>query len=209
MSGFDSGSIQTGVSAQAKQFGSILRGYGPPVPETGVLGDLYIDVQTWFLYARRDSRLTDPWGHYVFQVPLAYRNTLKWYSSSTPTDDIGVSGDYALLWGGFTNYGAQMSVFGPKQSTTWRENGNGLGTVSDPNYAGYVNPVGLQGEGTALAYSASTQIIVAGLVDEYVLSVPSSLPAGTVINQIGLATGAAIVNVQLNPRYTAQDSHGI
>lgn len=125
MSGFDNGTLQGGVFAQAKQFGAIMRGFGPPVPEAGVAGDVYIDVQTWFLYAKRARNVADPWGHYLFKVPAAYQTTLKWFTSSVPTDDVGVAGDYCLLWGGFANYGLQPSIFGPKQATSWPENGNG------------------------------------------------------------------------------------
>lgn len=122
MSGFDNGTLQGGVFSQAKQFGSILRGYGPPVPQAGHVGDLYIDVQTWELFCKRSTDAAgdvDPWGHYVYVVPATYRNTLKWFTSSAPTSDIGANGDYALLWGGYPNYGVQPAIFGPKSAGAW------------------------------------------------------------------------------------------
>ena len=49
MAGFDNGTLQSGIYFQTKQLGSILRGFGPPVPQAGVVGDVFIDVQTWYL----------------------------------------------------------------------------------------------------------------------------------------------------------------
>ncbi len=122
MSGFDNGTLQGGVFAQTKQFGSILRGFGPPVPQAGLVGDLYIDVQLWELYTKRSNDVggdLDPWGHYLFIIPSTYQAQLKWFVSSAPTNDIGVNGDYALLWGGYPNYGLQPSIFGPKAAGAW------------------------------------------------------------------------------------------
>ncbi|MEL7086841.1 MAG: hypothetical protein AAGL98_00115 [Planctomycetota bacterium] len=136
MSGFDNGTLQNGISSQqAKQFGSVLRGFGPPVPQAGVLGDLYLDVQTWFLYARRmvDGG-TDPWGHYLFMVPATYQATLKWFSAFPPTNDVGVNGDYALLWGGYPNYGLQPSIFGPKTAGAWPANPVSVPVALNPLY---------------------------------------------------------------------------
>jgi|SRR5579872_6709628 len=120
MAGFDNGTLQSGISAQAKQFGSILRGSGPPVPQAGVVGDLYIDVQTFFLYEKRFADGgANPWGNYLFQVPVTYQATLKWFSTYTPDGTFGVNGDYCLLWGGYPNYGLQPSIFGPKAAGAW------------------------------------------------------------------------------------------
>lgn len=122
MSGFDNGTLQSGVFAQAKQFGSVLRGFGPPVPQAGLVGDLYIDVQTWELYNKRSTDASgdvDPWGHYLFVVPNTYQATLKWFVAVPPTNDIGVNGDYALLWGGYPNYGMQPLIYGPKTGGVW------------------------------------------------------------------------------------------
>lgn len=110
--------MQQGVFAQTKQFGSVLRGNGPPVLGAGVLGDLYLDIQTWQLFNRRSADM-DPWGHYLFIVPPTYRATLKWFSSYPPQANIGVDGDYCLLWGGYPNYGAQPSIYGPKAAGAW------------------------------------------------------------------------------------------
>lgn len=122
MSGFDNGTLQSGIYFQTKQFGSILRGFGPPVPQAGVVGDLYVDAQTLQLFNKRTTDAgadVDPWGHYLFVVPVTYRATMKWFVPSVPTNDIGVDGDYALLWGGFPNYGMQPMIFGPKAAGAW------------------------------------------------------------------------------------------
>lgn len=122
MSGFDNGTMQGGVFFQAKQVGAIIRGLGPPVPQAGVVGDLYIDNQTFQLFNKRstDSQAgVDPWGHYLFVVPVTYQTRLKWFAAFAPTKDIGTDGDYCALWGGFPNYGLQLSIFGPKAAGAW------------------------------------------------------------------------------------------
>jgi hypothetical protein len=209
MGGFDNGTSQGGVFFQAKQFGAILRGFGPPVPQAGVVGDVYVDVQTWQLFNKRTPNDVDPWGHYLFVVPLAYRTALKWFSSSAPGDDVGVANDYCLLWAGWSNYGMQPSIYGPKQATSWPENGNGPDTTIAALGAGTVLPVGLVDEGAALADSPSTQLIVVGLADEYILPIPVSAVAGATVSQLGLQSGPAAVTVAINPLYTADDEHAI
>ena len=209
MGGFDNGSLQGGVFFQAKQFGSILRGFGPPAPQAGVMGDVYIDVQTWNLYNKRSQDDTDPWGHYLFVVPAPYRATLKWFNSYAPDDSIGVAGDYCLLWAGYSNYGMQPSVYGPKQATGWPENGNGGTVLIAAVNAGTVLPVGLLDEGAPIPYSTSTQLIVVGLTDEYILAVPVAANAGDPVTQQGLQSGPVAVPVTLNPLYTAIDEHGL
>jgi hypothetical protein len=196
---FDNGTLQGGVFFQAKQFGSILRGFGPPVPQAGVVGDLYMDAQTFKLFEKRATSGTDPWGHSLFVVPALYQSSLKWFTASQITDDIGVPGDYALLWAGFGNYGVQPSIFGPKTNGAWPENGNGPGTVIDPTFAGAALPAGLVDEGPPIAFSTSTQLVVAGLVDEFILAVPSPLPiAGSPVLQQGLRSLPLNVTVTLN-----------
>lgn len=211
MSGFDNGTSQGGIFFQTKQFGAILRGLGPPVPGAGVVGDLYIDTQTWNLFEKRSAAAgdeVDPWGHYLFVVPNAYRATLKWFSTSAPTNDIGVPGDYCLLWGGYTNYGLQPSIYGPKQATNWPENGVGTNLlIAAPGTT--VLQVGLVDEGPGLAYSNSTQLIGVGLLDEYILAVPVTANAGDPVLQLGLQSGPAQVAVTLNPLYTAEDQHSV
>lgn len=212
MSGFDNGTLSGGVFFQAKQFGSILRGFGPPVPQAGVVGDLYIDVQTFQLFNKRSTTASDdvdPWGHYLFIVPVTYRTQLKWFNSYAPGNDIGVTGDYCMLWAGWSNYGMQPSIFGPKQATGWPENGEGGTLPISATGVGFVTPVGLSDEGAALTYSNSTQLIVAGLTDEYIVPVPVTANAGDPVTQLGLQSGPAAVVVTLNPLYTAEDTHAI
>lgn len=209
MSGFDNGSLQGGIFFQTKQFGSILRGFGPPVPQAGVVGDLYIDVQMWFLYEKRASNDTDPWGNYLFQIPTTYRSSLKWFTSGSPTGDIGVTGDYCLLWGGYTNYGLQPSIFGPKLSNGWPESGDGGTQPVAAAGATTVLPVGLSDEGATLPYSTSTQLIVVGLSDEYILAVPVSINSGDPVIQQGLQSGPANVVVNINPLYASANQHGV
>lgn len=209
MSGFDNGTEQSGIFAQTKQFGSILRGFGPPVPQAGVLGDLYLDVQTWFLYQKRKDQGADPWGQYLFAVPATYRNTLKWFSSRLPTNDYGVNGDYCLLWGGFNNYGLQPSICGPKADDCWPESGAGPDLFLDATYAGFGLPVGMSDEGTPIAFSASWQLVVAGVDTEYVMSIPVPQLANTIYAQLGLRSAPLSVVVAGNPLYTAVDEHEI
>ncbi len=137
MSGFDNGTLQSGIFSQVKQLGSILRGFGPPVPQSGVVGDLYIDTQTWFLYNKRSTDASgdiDPWGHYIFQVPTTYQLRLKWFSVYPPTNDVGIDGDYALLWGGYPNYGLQPSIFGPRAAGVWPANPVAVTVAINPIY---------------------------------------------------------------------------
>lgn len=212
MSGFDNGTLQGGIYFQAKQFGSILRGFGPPVPQAGLVGDLYLDVQLWQLYSKRSDDSggdVDPWGHYMFGVPSTYRTTLKWFSTAAPSDDIGVIGDYCMLWGGYQNYGMQPSIYGPKQATGWPENGNGPDLTIAVAGAGQVLPVGLSDEGAPVTDSSSTQLIVVGLSDEYVLGLPVLAAAGDPVTQVGLQSGPTSISVSINPLYTAEDSHDI
>lgn len=123
MAGFDNGTLQQGVYAQALQMASITRGGGPPVPQSGVVGSLYIDTVAWVLYTKRSNDSggdVDPWGHYVFAVPATYQPQLKWFGTQPPTADIGVNGDYYLLWGAFGNYGLNpVSIYGPKAAGAW------------------------------------------------------------------------------------------
>lgn len=137
MSGFDNGTLQSGITAQVKQFGSVIRGFGPPVPQAGVVGDLYLDVQAWQLYNKRSSDAggdVDPWGHYLFIVPVTYQTRLKWFSAYPPTKDIGIDGDYFLLWGGYPNYGLQPSIFGPKAAGAWPANPASVVVSVNPLY---------------------------------------------------------------------------
>jgi hypothetical protein len=209
MSGFDNGSMQGGVFFQAKQFGAIMRGLGPPVPQAGVVGDVYIDTQTWQLFNKRATNDIDPWGHYLFVVPATYRTALKWFSSAAPGDDVGAVNDYCLAWAGWANYGMQPSIYGPKQAAGWPENGDGPDTSIAALGAGTVLPVGLTGEGAAIPDSPSTQLIVAGLVDEYILPIPVPAGAGSPVQQLGLQSTPASVAVAINPLYTATDEHAI
>ena len=210
MSGFDQGTAQGGIFAQTKQFGSILRGSGPPVPGAGIVGDLYIDVQTWFLYEKRSAEGTDPWGHYLFAIPAQYQSGLTWFSSSLPTNSFGANGDYCLLWAGFNNYGLQPSICGPNVNGYWPESGDGPDLLLDPTNAGYSIFVGLADEDTTLtAFSNSWQLIVDGLDTEYVLSIPVSQAVGTSLLERGLQCAPVVTAVALNPLYTAEDEHAI
>lgn len=209
MSGFDNGAARGSVVFQAKQFGSILRGYGPPVPQAGIFGDVYIDVQTWFLYSKRSADGTDPWGHYLFEVPATYRTQLKFFSSSAPDDEVGIAGDYCLLWGGYANYGVSPSIYGPKQATGWPENGDGGTIPIAAAGAGTVLPVGLEDEGAAVPDSPSTQLVVVGLTSEYIIPIPVLAGAGEPVMQQGLQSGPAAVTANVNPLYSATDTHGV
>ena len=84
MSGYDNGTLQSGIFAQTKQFGPVLRGTGEPAPSAGVVGDVYmLDTQTWFLYVKRSNDKTSPKGNYLFAVPATYQAALNWFSFIT------------------------------------------------------------------------------------------------------------------------------
>ena len=137
MGGFDNGTAQGSLYFQAKQFGSVLRGFGPPVLQAGVVGDLYLDVQSWQLFNKRSSDAAgdvDPWGHYLFVVPPTYQARLKWFAAFPPTRDIGIDGDYCLLWGGYPNYGLQPSIYGPKAAGAWPANPVSVTVLLNPLY---------------------------------------------------------------------------
>lgn len=211
MPGFDSGSLQGGVYAQAKAFGSILKGSGPPVPQAGVVGDVYVDTVSWKLFTKRSNDSgggVDPWGHSLFVVPPTYQAQLKWFATSLPDDSIGIPGDYCLSWAAYGNYGlSPVAVYGPKTAGgTWPQSGNGPNTTL---IAAGVFQLGLSGEGPQAAYSNSTQLIVAGLLDEYVLPTPVANTIGTVIGEVGLQSTPAVVATSLNFLYAAEDSHSL
>lgn len=209
MAGIDNGTLGGSIFTQTKQFGPILRGLGPPVPQAGLVGDLYIDTQTWFLYGKREAEGADPWGNYLLAVPVAYRAGLKWFSAYLPGNDIGVNGDYCLQWAGYSNYGLQPSIFGPKVLGSWPESGDGPNTLLDPAYVGYALPAGLISEGSPAAYSTSSQLIVVGLVNEYILAIPTPQIASSPVYQLGLQSPPVNVAVDLNPLYAAINEHEI
>jgi hypothetical protein len=210
LAGIDNGTLSGGVFFQAKQFGPILRGLGPPVPQAGVVGDLYIDTTTFDLYEKRATNQTDPWGHFLFTVPARFQSTLNWFTAAQITDDIGSPGDFALLWAGFSNYGLQPSIFGPKGANGWPENGNLPGTVIDPNFAGFALQVGVADESAPLPFSNSTQLVVLGVEGEFILAAPTLLGvANTPIAQQGLSAKPANVAVTLGTEFTATDGHAI
>lgn len=134
MSGFDQGTLQQGVFAQTKQFGPVLLGTGEPNPSVGVVGDVYIDTQTQFLYVKRSSDGLSSWGNYLFLVPPTYQGALNWFSSATPTNDLGANGDYCLIWGGYPNYGLQPSILGPKAAGAWPANPAAVAVALNPIY---------------------------------------------------------------------------
>jgi len=134
MAGFDNGTLQQGVFAQTKQFGSVLRGTGEPLPTVGVVGDVYVDTQTWFLYVKRSNEGPSSWGNYLFAVSATYQATLKWFSSAQPANTLGLDGDYCLLWGGYPNYGLQPSILGPKAAGAWPANPAAVAVALNPLY---------------------------------------------------------------------------
>jgi|SRR5882757_882313 len=138
MSGFDNGTLQGGVSFQTKQFGAILRSNGPPAPQAGVVGDLYVDLQNGNLFTKRSTDAEedlDPWGHYLFQLPGGYRTALKWFGTTPPSSITGNIGDYYLLWNSYPNYGLQPVIFGPKAwNTGWPASGVAVAVTINPLY---------------------------------------------------------------------------
>jgi hypothetical protein len=209
MAGFDNGTSQ-GVFFQAKQFGAILRGFGPPVPQAGVVGDVYIDNLTFQLYEKRSPDAggdVDPWGHYIFVVPATYRTSLKWFGATPPTNDVGNVGDYFLHWAGYPNYGVQPAVYGPKVWGGWPNNGDGPGTVVTGG--GSVLPRGLLADGATVTDMVASSLIAEGLLAETVIPVPVTAADNDPVLQLGAQSGPTQLSVTLNSLYTAEDSHAI
>jgi len=208
MAGFDNGTLYGGIFAQTKQFGTILRGFGPPVPQAGYIGDIYIDVVTWQVFNKRSTSPdgdVDPWGHYLFVLPAPYRTALKFFSAAQPTPDIGGPGDYCLQWSSSGNYGMMPGVYGPKQATDWPENGNGPDTVIGGD--GTIGQIGLLDEGASLPESNSTQLIALGLLAEVIFPLAVMEAVGSTVGQVGVQSGAVPISPTLNPLYTAEDAH--
>ena len=207
MSGY---STTRGFSAPldtSKRQGAIFRGFGPPVPQAGVAGDIYIDVVTWQLFEKRELDDRDAWGHYLFVVPSLYRYSMKWFGSGAPSNNIGVNGDYYLQWAGYPNYGMQPLIWGPRDFVGWPENGDGPGVtivVCDT-----VLPIGLSDEGTPLTDVQRSTLLALGLLDEYTLPFPVTADCGETVLQVGSQGSGTLVEVTLNTLYTAQDEHEI
>jgi hypothetical protein len=191
----------------AKQHGSILRGYGPPVPQAGVTGDLYIDRLTFQLFEKRNINGLDDWGHYLWVVPPLYTNGLKWFGASPPDDTLGIVGDYFLLWAGYDNYGMQPTIFGPKTWEGWP------GVDDEPTVVivgdGAVNRLGLLDEGPDAVDMMRNQLIAIGIFDEYIIPFPVTANPGDPVLQIGVTGGGTLVMVTINPLYTAEDEHAL
>ena len=204
MSGFSTSRF--GTDSIAKQHGSILRGSGPPVPQAGVVGDLYIDVLTFQFFEKRKRNGLDAWGHYLFSVPSLYRNTLKFFGASGPSNTIGIIGDYFLQWSGYANYGMMPTIWGPKQWTGWPENGDG---PSNPITDSNILRLGLLDDGTALKDVAPSQLIATGLFDEYIIPVPVTANPSEPVTQIGVQSTGQLVLLTINPLYTAEDEHAL
>jgi hypothetical protein len=208
MSGFDTSRASSGTFFQAKQFGSILRGYGPPVPQAGVVGDMYIDVMSWQLFEKRDVNGLDDWGHYLFVVPAMYRSSLNWYGPSAPSNALGVSGDYFIQWAGYPNYGMQPMIWGPKGWVGWPENGDGSDTVIASGHP-EVHQLGMTDEGPDKVDMDLTRLIALGLFDEYVIPVVVTANPGDPVLQLGTQSSGQLVTVIINSMYTAEDEHAI
>jgi len=175
MSGFDNGTMQQGVYSQALQMAPIMRGSGPPVLQSGVVGSLYIDTVSWQLFAKRSNDSggsVDAWGHYLFIVPVAQQPQMKWFGTMPPTADIGVNGDYYLLWGGFGNYGLNpISVYGPKAAGAWPANPAAIAVTLNPLYTAedenMISMPALTNLAIELAPSANgDNILIAGVANQ-------------------------------------------
>jgi hypothetical protein len=207
MSGFSTS--RCSIDNIAKQYGSILRGYGPPVPKAGVIGDLYIDVLTFNLFEKRCTNSLDDWGHCLFTVPPSYKNTLKWFGSGRPDDKLGLAGDYFMQWAGYDNYGMQLTIFGPKLITGWPENGGDTTTGGPPITTAKVLPLGVSNEGSLLTDLMPNQLIAVGLLDEYFIPLSVTANPGEPVSPIGVPSTGKLVLITFNPLYTAEDEHAL
>jgi hypothetical protein len=208
MSGFSTS--RSGTDSRSKQYGSILRGHGPPVPQAGVPGDLYIDVLTFQLFEKREIDGLDAWGHYLFVVPSLYQSNLRWFGPSAPSNILGLAGDYFLQWGGYDNYGMMPTIWGPKLWTGWPENGEGV--TNDPGTAITVDGVlqlGLVAEGLFLTDMMLNQLIAIGVSDEYIIPLSVTANINEPVLQVGLQSTGQLVLTLINPLYTAEDEHAL
>lgn len=208
MSGFDTARASSGSIFRSKQFGSILRGYGPPVPQAGVTGDLYVDTLTWNLFEKRNIDGLDDWGHYLFALPPLYRTALKWFGAASPDDTIGIPGDYFLQWSGYPNYGMQPVIWGPRLWTGWPENGGGPGTIIVSAHP-EVHQLGLLAEGPDKADVALNQLIAIGIFDEYIIPLIVTANPSDPVLQLGMQSSGELVIVTINTLYTAEDEHAL
>lgn len=208
MSGFDTSRPDSSAVFMAKQFGSILRGYGPPVPQAGVVGDLYIDVLAWRIYEKREINGLDDWGHYLFDVPPLYRYGLKWFGPGRPDNAMGVPGDYFMHWAGYDDYGMMPVIWGPKLWEGWPENGDGGITVIAPGATGILQ-LGVLDEGPTKTDLMLNQLIATGILDEHIIPFPITANPGDPINQIGMISGGSLLILSLNYLYTAEDDHEV
>lgn len=128
-----------GIPDYVQRSGSIMRGHGPPMDTVGAIGNVYIDVDAWQLYAKRQTTgVLGAWGPYLLTVPTAgpafINMSLKYYGEQPPYQNqpqygttVGAAGDYYLMWGPQAA-GVIPRMFGPKQfdnAPGWPESGWG------------------------------------------------------------------------------------
>jgi len=112
-----------------------MHGFGPPVPQAGVVGDLYVDKSTFNMFNKRAPLDVDPWGHYLFTLPAPYNTTsTRWFGPVPPTNDLGTDGDYFMLWAGSGSYGMQPIMYGPKTAGAWPTPGVQITPTLNPLY---------------------------------------------------------------------------
>lgn len=150
-----------GYHGLVQNSGAIMRGEGPPHPNRGHVGNVYIDTTTWFLYVRRFCDGAPTWGNWVFQVPTTIRYSVQWYCSGFPSDALGRPGDYAFVWDCGT-FSLVPHVFGPK-TDTWPEAGDG--PAFDIDTSGFY-AIGHLGEDTTLQAFPSQFIQAIGMLGE-------------------------------------------
>jgi hypothetical protein len=197
-----------GIDNISKQYGSILRGWGPPVPKAGVLGDLYIDNLTYQLFEKREVNDRDDWGHYLWVVPSQYRNSMKWFGPSGPANTLGRPGDFFLQWAGYDNYGMQLKIWGPKLVSGWPENGEGPGNTGTPVIAvSDVRSVGLMDSGPDAKDLSGTRLWAVGLMDEYIVPLSVTANPGEPVTPVGVPSTGQLVLLTTNPLYTVEDNH--
>jgi hypothetical protein len=160
------------------------------------------------LFERRAEDGVDDWGHFLFNVPGLYRNSLNWFGASAPSNSIGVMGDYFLQWAGFPNYGMNPIIWGPKQWTGWPENGDGPPTTIATGATGVLQ-LGLVDEGLTLSDLQLNQLIAEGLFDEYIIPVPVTANPGDPVLQLGMQSSGTLVVLTINTLYTAEDQHPV
>lgn len=178
--------------------GLIMRGEGPPGPNIGYVGSIYIDNNSRQIYMKRFpfGHKANPWCNHFMTLPdnSVFYN-LKWFGASRPSNSLGVDGDHYLMWD-CDAYSLVPRVFGPKTDGRWPENAIGPEVCATTDLATVLS-IGLEApDGSADTIDYAQALIHAGLIDETQYADITPFRCTT---SIGLDTSGAELTGTLNP----------